>query len=142
MSTQVQDLMETRAIMVSPSATVAEAAKMMKKEECGFLPVGENNKAQGVITDRDIVVRCIAEGKDPSQVKVKECMSSDVCACAEKDSLEDAARLMSDNAVSRLIVQTAAGDVCGILTFGRIIRTNDNKQETSKVVQCATGKAA
>ena len=139
---KVKDLMETRTVMVSPDATLAEAAKMMKEESCGFLPVGESNKAQGIITDRDIVVRCIADGKDPSQETVRDCMTANVCACSEKDSLEDAARMMNDNAISRLVVQTMDGDICGVLTFGRIIRSNDNERETSDVVQCATGKAA
>lgn len=142
MNTQVKDLMETRTVMVSPTATLAEAAKMMAQENCGFLPVGEDNQPEGVITDRDIVIRCIAEGKDPTSVKVSECMTEEVCTCSDQETLDDAARKMNDNAVSRLVVQTMDGDICGVLTFGRIIRTNDNEQETSEVVQCATGKQA
>lgn len=142
MTTKVKDLMETRTVMVSPDATLAEAARMMKEEDCGFLPVGENNKPEGIITDRDIIVRCVADGKDPSQEIVRNCMTSDVCACSDRDSLEDAARKMNENAVSRLVVQTMDGEICGVLTFGRIIRSNDNERETSEIVQCATGKAA
>lgn len=142
MATKVKDLMEARTVMVSPNATLAEAAKMMKEEGCGFLPVGEANKPQGVITDRDIVIRCIAEGRDPQDMQVSDCMTGNVCACGEKESLEEAAQKMNDNAVSRLVVQTMDGDICGVLTFGRIIRSNDNKNETSEIVQCATGRAA
>ncbi len=141
-STHVKDLMEQRSVMVSPNATLAEAARMMKESDCGFLPVGENDVAQGIITDRDIVIRCIAAGKDPQQEKVSSCMTKDVCSCSEEDSLQDAARMMSENNVSRLVVQTSDGNVCGVLTFGRIIRSNDNKNETSEVVQTATGRAA
>lgn len=140
--TKVQDLMESRPTMVRPNATIAEAASMMKNAECGFLPVGENNKPVGIITDRDIVMRCIAEGKDPNRLLVSDCMTQDVCACSEKDSLEDAARKMNDNAVSRLVVQTMDGEICGVLTFGRIIRSNDNEDEIGNIVSCATGKAA
>lgn len=140
--TKVQDLMEAHPTMVRPDATIAEAASMMKSAACGFLPVGENNKPEGIITDRDIVMRCIAEGKDPKKQLVRDCMTEDVCACSEKDSLEDAARKMNDNAVSRLVVQTMDGEICGVLTFGRIIRSNDNQSETSEIVQWATGKAA
>lgn len=140
-ATQVKDLMESKSVMISPDATLVEAARMMKQEDCGFLPVGSAERPEGIITDRDIVIRAISEGKDPTSTFVRDCMTSDVCSCLEKDSLEEAARIMNENNVSRLVVATEDGNICGILTFGRIIRSNDNEKETSKVVQCATGNA-
>ena len=141
-STHVKDLMEKRSVMVSPDATLADAARMMKENDCGFLPVGKADTAQGIITDRDIVIRAIAAGKDPQKETVSSYMTHDVCCCSKEDSLQDAAKLMSENSVSRLVVKEADGSVCGILTFGRIIRSNDNSTETSDVVQTATGRAA
>lgn len=139
---KVKDLMETDLALISPEATLEEAARKMKDVGCGFLPVGEDDAPQGIITDRDIVIRAIAEGKTPGQVKVRDCMTDDVCSCKETDSLEDAAKVMSDNKVSRLVVKNDQNSMCGVLTFGRIIRNNDDKQETSEVVEAATGKAA
>lgn len=139
---KVKELMETNLVLISPEATLAEAANKMKQADCGFLPVGENDKPLGIITDRDIVIRAIAQGKSPQEVKVRECMTDDVCSCTESDSLADAARVMSENKVSRLVVKDAKGAMCGVLTFGRLIRNNDNREETSAVVDAATGMAA
>jgi CBS domain-containing protein len=139
---QVKELMETDLELISPDATLEEAARKMKECGCGFLPVGSDDAPEGIITDRDIVVRAIAEGKDPGEEKVRDVMTDEVCACKETDMLEDAARVMSENNVSRLVVKDNEGRICGILTFGRMIRSNDNKQETSEVVETATGKAA
>lgn len=141
-SNQVKDLMESNLARISPDASLEDAARKMKETDCGFLPVGDEKETQGIITDRDIVLRAIAAGKNPADVKVSECMTSQVCACKDSDSLEDAAKAMSEYNVSRLIVKDSKDNICGVLTFGRIIRTNDNKQETSDVVQKATAHAA
>ena len=141
-SKHVRELMETNLELISPNATLEEAARKMKKSGCGFLPVGTNNAPEGIITDRDIVVRAIAEGKNPSREKVRDCMTDEICACNESDTLEQAAKVMSSNNVSRLVVKDGSDAICGVLTFGRLIRSNDNKQETSEVVATATGKAA
>lgn len=139
---QVKELMETDLKRINPDATLEEASKQMKEYCCGFLPVGSENTTEGIITDRDIVIRALAEGKDPKCEKVHDFMSKTVWSCMETDSLEDAAKVMSENNVGRLVVKNGANNICGILTFGRIIRMNDNKQETSDVVEKATGKAA
>jgi CBS domain-containing protein len=139
---QVKELMETNLKLIDPDATLEEAAKKMKESDCGFLPVGTDSIPQGIITDRDIVVRALAEGCDPKSEKVRDFMTSDVCSCMETDTLEEAALVMGVNNVSRLVVKDGTDGICGILTFGRIIRTHNNKQEVSDVVQKATGKAA
>lgn len=139
---KVKELMETDLERISPEATLEEAARKMKECGCGFLPVGEEDSAEGIITDRDIVIRAVAEGKDPTRVTVRECMTGEVCVCKETDTLEEAAKIMSENNISRLVVKNDSENICGVLTFGRIIRTNDNPQETSAVVECATGKKA
>ena len=141
-SKRVKELMETELELISPDATLEEAARKMKECDCGFLPVGEEDRAEGIITDRDIVIRAVAEGKDPSQEKVRDCMTGEVCSCRDTDTLADAAMAMSENSVGRLVVRDGMDRICGVLTFGRIIRTNDDKQETSEVVEKATGKAA
>ena len=141
-ATLVKDLMECDLELISPDATLEEAGRKMKEVDCGFLPVGKGGSPEGIITDRDIVVRAVSEGKNPKQEKVRDYMTSDVCACKETDTLEDAARIMNEYRVSRLVVRNDGGAMCGILTFGRIIRSNDSKEETSAVVEQATGKAA
>lgn len=139
---KVKELMETNLVLISPDATLAEAAQKMKHADCGFLPVGENNQPLGIITDRDIVIRAIASGKSPEEAKVRDFMTDDVCCCKDSDTLADAAKVMSDNKVSRLVVKDSSGAICGVLTFGRIIRNNENRAETSQIVDTATGMAA
>ncbi len=141
-ATRVKDLMECSPEMISPEATLQEAAQKMQKIDCGFLPVGTDKAPEGIITDRDIVIRAIADGKDPRTEKVRDYMTEEVCACTEDNSLEDAAKIMNENAVSRLVVKNAQGTICGVLTFGHILRTNDNRAETNTIVEQATGKAA
>ena len=142
MQKQVKDLMESNAVLIDPGATLAEAARKMKDIDCGFLPVGSGDSPEGIITDRDIVIRAIAEGRDPGRERVRDYMTAEICACRESDTLEGAAKAMNENSVSRLVVEDNAGKICGVLTFGRIIRSNDDKAETSNVVEQATGKAA
>src|SRR3990167_2245499 len=137
---QVRELMERNLELISPDATLEEAACKMTDCNCGFLPVGSDSTPEGIITDRDIVVRGIAAGKDPAQAKVRECMTDEICACKDTDTLEDAAKMMGKHNISRLVVKNSKGKICGVLTFGRIIRANDNQEETSEVVQKATGK--
>jgi CBS domain-containing protein len=139
---QVKELMETDMELVSPDATLEEAARKMKDCGCGFLPVGSDHTPEGIITDRDIVIRAIAAGKNPAREKVRDYMTGEVCGCKETDTLEDAAKIMSEYSVSRLVVKDGSDKTCGVLTFGRIIRSNNDKQETSDVVEKATGKAA
>jgi CBS domain-containing protein len=140
--TCVRDLMEPDLILIDPEASLEDAALKMKDSGCGALPVGSEGIPEGIITDRDIVIRAVAEGKDPKTEKVRDYMTADLCTCDEADTLEDAARTMNDEAVGRLVVKDAEGNVCGILTFGHIIRTNRNRMETSDVVDKATGQAA
>lgn len=137
---QVKELMETKIQLINSNATLEEASIKMKEYHCGFLPVGGDSMPEGIITDRDIVVRALAEGKDPKREKVCDYMTSDIYSCQETDTLEDAAMVMGANNVSRLIVKDETGTPCGILTFGRIIRKHNNKQEISDVVETATGK--
>jgi CBS domain-containing protein len=139
---KVKELMEAELELISPDATLEEAARKMKECGCGFLPVGSEDSPEGIITDRDIVIRAVAEGKDTSEITVRECMTQDVCACREDDTLEDAARMMGENNVSRLVVKSDGESLCGVLTFGRMIRSNGNADETRKVVEKATGKVS
>lgn len=141
-SKKVKELMEAELELISPDATLEEAARKMKECGCGFLPVSSEDSPEGIITDRDIVIRAVAEGKDPSQSTVRDCMTQEVCACKETDTLEQAAKMMSENNISRLVVKNDGETVCGVLTFGRMIRSNGNAQETSTIVEKATGKTS
>jgi CBS domain-containing protein len=141
-NSQVKEVMKEEPVMISPDATLEEAARKMKENECGVLPVGTEDKIQGIITDRDIVIRAISEGKSPATERVRNYMTPEVCSCEESDTIMEAAEKMHDNNVSRLVVKDAEGKACGILTFGSILRKKDDQAEVSDIVACATGKKA
>ena len=141
-NTKVKDIMSPNPVLVEPDSTLQEAACQMKENDCCILPVGMNNNLQGMITDRDIVVRALCDGKDPSVEKVRDYMTAEVCSCKESDTAKTAAEIMRQHNVSRLIVRNDQGDVSGILSFGNILRKTDDQKEISEVVTCATGKQA
>jgi len=111
----------------------------MKSLDCGVLPVGEQEKLEGIITDRDIVLSAVAEGKDVTQERVKDHMTSEVFCCDEENTLEDAAKHMHDHQVNRLIINDKDGKMSGILSFGRILREDDSSEEVARVAECAIG---
>src|SRR5882724_6654001 len=115
---KVQELMTEQPVVVNPNDSLMQAAEKMRESDCGILPVGTHSKLEGVITDRDIVVRAIAKGKDPVTEKVRDYMTAKVCACSETDTLQIAADAMHKHKVSRLVVQDHEDRVIGIITFG------------------------
>jgi len=138
--TVVSDLMTEKVITVSADESLSVAAQKMKETDCGVLPVGSGDDLQGMITDRDIVIRALAEGKSAADTTVAECMTDKVYACNEEDFLEDAADKMRAHNVSRLIVRNHDGKVTGILSFGNILRKNADADEVAKIVERAVFK--
>jgi CBS domain-containing protein len=131
----VSELMTPNAVLISPEATLAEAARRMREADCGFLPVGSNGNLLGIITDRDIVIRAIAESKNPLVEKVRTYMTPHVYACNERDYLEDAADKMHEHKVTRLVVRNGKGHVSGVLSFGGILRNGATSKEMSDAVK-------
>ncbi|MDO9521486.1 MAG: CBS domain-containing protein [Pseudohongiella sp.] len=134
----VQDVM-TRDVEYIPSdTTLAEAASKMRDSDTGFLPIGDSDqsKLQGVITDRDIVVRAIAAGKDPNKATVKEFKTDKVLYCYQSDSVESAAENMREQQVYRLVVLDNKDDkrLCGIVSLGDVVR-HDNENLGGKTAR-------
>lgn len=140
--TKVKDLMTPHPQLISPDTTLQEAARKMKRLNCGVLPVGTKDKLEGIITDRDIVIRAVAKGGDISDEKVRVHMSKNIYACSEDDTLREAADQMHQHKISRLVVKNQQGKTTGILTFGCILRKDTNVAEVSDVVEHAVGRAA
>lgn len=136
---KVRDVMTANPVMIDPDATLKEAAELMKFIDCGLLPVGTRNDLEGVITDRDIVIRAIARGENPLEVRVRDYMSTRVCYCNEDDLLSDAAEKLRRFRVSRLLVKNRDGKVTGILSIGLILRREADPKEIADVVKHATG---
>lgn len=136
---KVRDVMTANPVLIEPDSTLQQAAEMMQFIECGMLPVGTRNELEGVITDRDIVIRAIAKGENPAEAKVGDYMTSRICSCNEEDFLEDAAEKLRKFKVSRLVVKNHSGKVTGILSLGLILRREADPNEIAAVVKHATG---
>ncbi len=136
----VKDLMAENPIFVDLDDTLEDAAVEMRVVDCGVLPVGNRNNVKGVITDRDIVIRAIAKGKDPAKERVRNYMTSKAFFCKEDDSITDAANVMGKNKIGRLIVRDDAGRVSGILSFGHILRESISAADIANLVSSVVGK--
>jgi CBS domain-containing protein len=119
---RVADLMSTDVEFIAPDATVDAAATLMGEIEVGALPVGSAERIEGVVTDRDILYRLVARGRDPARVTVREIMSRPVVSCRPTDGLREAMDLMAANHVRRLAVLSESGTVIGWLTLADLSR--------------------
>lgn len=106
--------------IVSPNTPVAKVAQLMADNDCGSILVAEGNKLTGIITDRDIVLRCVANAKDPATFTAAECQTPKVLYCFEHDVPEKILKNMADNKVRRLAVLNNDNqkDLVGIVSFG------------------------
>jgi CBS domain-containing protein len=119
---QVKDVMAPSAQWIAPATTIAEAAVLMRDQDIGFLPIGEDGRLVGTITDRDLVVRAVAKGRDPQHTTVAEVMSEQVLYCFEDQQVEDVARNMGEQAVRRLPVVNHEKQLVGIVSLGDLAR--------------------
>lgn len=130
----VSDLMTADPACCRPSDTIQAAAQMMLDRDCGQIPVvDEGGRLVGVITDRDIACRCVAEGKS-SDAKVSDAMSRDVVTAAPDEDLESCCAKMEDRQVRRLPVIDEAGCCCGIISQADVA-TNANREVTGDLVR-------
>ena len=121
---KVRDAMSRDVQVASPTQTICDAAKMMAKIDAGVLPVGENDLLVGMITDRDITIRAVAEGKAHT-TKVREIMSEEVLYCFDDQDLDEVAQNMSDTKVRRLPVVNRDKRLVGIISLGDVARNED-----------------
>jgi len=115
---QVRDIMSRDVECIKADCTVQEAAEKMKSLDIGPLPVTENNHLVGMITDRDIVIRAVAEGCNPQTEKVRDVMTHDIASCLEDQPVEDAVRIMSTRQLRRLAVLAPDHRLVGLISLG------------------------
>ena len=113
----LKDVMSKDVQVISPNGTIREAALQMLKGNFGMMPVEENDRMIGSISDRDITIRAVAEGKD-SSAKVRDVMTVGIVWAYEDDTIEDAAKLMSEKQIRRLPVVNRDKRLVGIVALG------------------------
>jgi CBS domain-containing protein len=121
----------------NPQHTAIDAAELMRREDCGLLPVvsEDGKKLIGVLTDRDIVLKVVAEGKDPRSTAVSEVMTTDLVTCLPQESVEMAMEQMATRQVRRIPIVERDGSLVGIVAQADVATRIANAQETGQVVQ-------
>ena len=128
MAKSVQDLMTSNPCSIDSDKSVAYAAKMMRDENVGLAPIVEGNRLIGTVTDRDIAVRVVAEGKDPESTKVTEIASTALVTVDPRQDLDEALRLMTQHQVRRLPVVEEDGRLVGVIAQADVARSADDRR--------------
>jgi CBS domain-containing protein len=131
------DVMQRDVKVIVETATVREAARLMKEHDVGALPVCDGETIKGVVTDRDIVVRAIAAAADPNEARVADAMTRDVVWCYEDDSVEDAARTMNERQIRRLLVLSRDKKLVGILSLADLVSAHGEAETREGVTEPA-----
>jgi CBS domain-containing protein len=124
MADTIREVMTENPTSVEAGATLKEAAELMAREDIGNVLVVENGEVQGIVTDRDIVVRGIAKGENPEDTSVREVASTDVEVLSPDDSIEDAIKKMEEKDIRRLPV-VEDGKPVGIVSLGDLAKAKD-----------------
>ncbi|HLK81388.1 MAG TPA: CBS domain-containing protein [Xanthobacteraceae bacterium] len=119
---QVQEIMHPDVQIAHPDMTIRDAARRMRVDNIGALPVGENDRLIGMVTDRDIVVRVIAEDRPPGDTTVRQVMSEGICYCFEDDDVARAAQVMARHQVRRLPVVDRSKRLVGLVALADLGR--------------------
>lgn len=131
MATLVRELMHTDLTQLDSNATVVEAARCMRDEDIGDVLVTDDGRLRGIVTDRDLVVRCMAE-QASADAKIGELCTGDLVTISPDDEIDEAVRLMSDHAIRRLPV--VEGDrAVGILSLGDLAIERDRKSVLGRI---------
>ena len=117
---KVKQAMHNGVQWVGPGTSVAELAALMREHDIGAIPIADNDRLVGMVTDRDIVCRCIAAGLDPKSATAREVMTKGVVFCLDKQDLDDAARVMEVKRVRRLSVINGKKRMIGMLSLGDV----------------------
>jgi CBS domain-containing protein len=136
-SMKVSKIMSRDVTLLNPQQTIRVAASLMAEIDAGALPVGENDRLVGMITDRDIVVRAVAQGRS-ADTKVADVMSKEVLYCFDTDNIDDVARNMGKARVRRLPVVNRDKRLVGIVSLGDLARNDDATNIGQTVTRVST----
>lgn len=137
MTTIVSEAMHAGVEWVIPDTSIADVAKIMREHNVGAVPVGENDRLIGMVTDRDIALRGLANGRDPDSLTARDVMSEPIIFCRASEGIEDAVRLMETKQVRRLPVIDENKRMVGMLALGDIAHSG-HRELTAEVVSAVS----
>lgn len=120
---EVREIMSSQVECIAPSDSIQSAAEKMKTLDVGFLPICNNDKLIGTLTDRDIVIRAIAQGKD-FKSDVKNVMTNDIFYCFDDEDIEACAKTMKEKEVRRMLVLNRSKRLVGVVSIGDLARAH------------------
>lgn len=130
----VKECMTKKVELGTPDMTLRDAALKMRDGDFGMLPIQKNDKLVGMITDRDIAIRCVAEGGDAKKLKVGEVMTEKVLYCFDDQSLDEVAINLGENQIRRLPVVNREKRLVGILALSDLAKSHINPQQLEKTM--------
>lgn len=134
---QAKEIMTRNPRTVTPDVGLAEAARLMKSEDVGIIPVvdGGNQNLVGVVTDRDIAIRVVAEGRDATTMSVRDVMSTSVDTARESDDVNDVMKLMGDRQVRRVPIVDDRGALVGIVAQADVVREAKSDRKAERTIE-------
>ncbi len=132
---KIREIMTRNVRTVSPDDNLVDVAAQMLRVDTGFIPVCDNDRIVGAITDRDIAIRAVAEGRDPNETRVRDCMSRDVVTCSEDSDVEEAAQLMEDRQIRRLVILDRDRRLCGVVSLGDLATHRGARNVSGEVLE-------
>ena len=136
--TTCSDVMTRNPVSALPDDTVATVAQLMKDKDIGPVPIVEDKLSKrllGIVTDRDLAIKVVAEGRDPITLKVKDVMSKEVVACRDTDNIESALDAMAEHQLRRIVVVDSANKLVGIIAQADVATRMDEPEKTGEVVK-------
>src|SRR5437868_5429970 len=130
---QVRDLMNQKPIKVPSSSSLIDAARKMREADVGAIVVEDDGKIRGLITDRDIVIRAVAQGRDPNTTRVVDICSTELTTLSPNDDLDRAIDMMRKKAIRRVPVVDASNQAVGILSLGDLAMERDPRSVLGQI---------
>jgi len=132
---KLKEIMTPFVESILPEATVQDAAMKMKDLNVGAIPVCDEGALLGMVTDRDLVVRVLAEGRDHKEVTVNEAMSPDIVYCFEDDDTDKASKIMADRQIRRLPILSGEEKLVGIISLADLATRGSERQSSCEVLE-------
>lgn len=132
---QIREIMTRQVELVNPNTPLQDAARMMRDANIGFLPVGENDRLVGTLTDRDIAVRAVAEGKDVKTAKVADAMTPDLAFAFDDQDSSEAAQIMAEKQIRRLPILNRDKRLVGVVALGDLATKTGDDDVVGQTVQ-------
>jgi CBS domain-containing protein len=129
---KISEVMTHHVEIVEPEATLKDAAQLMDDQDVGALPVCDNDRLVGIITDRDIIVRAVSAGVDPNRSRVADSMTSPILYCYEDQDSDEVRRMMEDKKVRRLPVLDRSRRMIGIVSHSDLVVGHSEHEENEK----------